>query len=270
MTLISISNIFKLSNLSYIFRVAIDLILVFFLIFFILRSLRKNQRTLQVFKGIIIIVIVKGFTSLFGLTTLNALVDLILSWGILAIIIIFQPEIRAGLEKLGATKNQVKHKLSNDQKERIMDELVSAISRMSRDHTGALITFERQQDLSEYIKTGVRFKADIKAELITTIFYEGTPLHDGATIIKNDKIVSSACFYPPTRKEVPQQFGARHRAAIGISELNDSLTVVVSEETGNISFAQNGEIKKINPKELRAQLINELDWYRSEDESHEQ
>ena len=122
--------------------------------------------------------------------------------------------------------------------------------------------------------------ASIKAELLTTIFYEGTPLHDGATIIKNDMIVASACFYPPTNKEIPSQYGARHRAAVGISEITDSitiivseitdsLTVVVSEETGNVSFAANGELTRINLNELRSKLIAELNWYDEGGEDHE-
>ncbi|HAJ15800.1 diadenylate cyclase [Sharpea azabuensis] len=259
----------RLDTMLQIIRVGVDLIGVFFLIYFLITNFKKSQRTLQVFKGVILILIAKAITSFFGLATLNSLVDAILSWGVLAIIIIFQPEIRSALEKMGATKNEYTHHLSSDERDRIMNELVTGISRMSREHTGALITFERTQDLTEYMKTGVIFEADIKAELLTTIFYEGTPLHDGATIIKNDKIAASACFYPPTRKEVPQSYGARHRAAIGISELNDSLTVVVSEETGRISFCTDGEIREVNPKELRAQLISELDWYGKEGEHHE-
>ena len=170
---------------------------------------------------------------------------------------------------MGQSKNEVQHRLSDDERERAMDELVESITTMSKDKTGALITFERRQSLQDFINTGVKVSASIKAELLTTIFYEGTPLHDGATIIKNDMIVASACFYPPTNKEIPSQYGARHRAAIGISEITDSLTVVVSEETGNVSFAANGELTRINLNELRSKLIAELNWYDEGGEDHE-
>lgn len=248
---------------------AIDLLAVWILLYYGIMMFKSNMRTLQLFKGVIVVLLVKAITSLLGLVTLGTIVDAVITWGVLAIVVIFQPEIRVLLEKMGQTKNEYRHRISDDQKERVMDELVDAITTMSKDRTGALITFERAQSLQDFINTGVRVSASIKAELLTTIFYEGTPLHDGATIIKNDKIVASACFYPPTNKEIPSQYGARHRAAIGISEITDSLTVVVSEETGNISFAIDGELIKINPNELRSKLIVELNWYDEGGDSHE-
>jgi len=184
-------------------------------------------------------------------------------------IIIFQPEIRTLLEKMGQTKNENKKVISNDEKERLMDELVNAITTLSKEQTGALITFERSQPLSDYINTGTKINADIKSELLLTIFWEGTPLHDGATIIQGDNVVCAAAFYPPTNQELSPRYGARHRAALGISEITDSLTVVVSEETGTISFAVNGKLKKIPAKELRASLVNELQWFKSEEKEAE-
>ena len=207
-----------------------------------------------------------GSASSHRKTALNYLVESIINWGVLAIIIIFQPEIRTLLEKMGQTKMTLKKEISDDEKERLMDELVSAITTLSKEQTGALITFERTQSLLDYINTGTRINADIKSELFLTIFWEGTPLHDGATIIQGDRVVCAAAFYPPTNKELSPKYGARHRAAIGISEITDSLTVVVSEETGTISFAMNGELKKIPTKELRASLVNELNWFKSDDE----
>jgi diadenylate cyclase len=230
------------------------------------------MKTMQLFKGVLFVLIVKLITSVFGLTSLNYLVDSIINWGVLAMIIIFQPEIRTLLEKMGQTKLTKHKEISNDEKERLMDELVSAITTLSKEQVGALITFERSQSLIDYINTGTRINADIKSEMFLTIFYEGTPLHDGATIIQGDQIACAAAFYPPTNKELSPRYGARHRAAIGISEITDSLTVVVSEETGTISFATNGELKKIPTKELRASLVNELNWFKTNDEeenSHE-
>jgi len=247
-------------------RSAIDLIVVWFLFYYLISMFKANMRTMQLFKGVLFILIVKIVTSLLGLTTLKYLVDSIINWGVLAVIIIFQPEIRTLLEKMGQTKMTMKKEISDDEKERLMDELVTAILTLSKEQTGALITFERTQSLLDYINTGTRINADIKSELFLTIFWEGTPLHDGATIIQGDRIACAAAFYPPTNKELSPKYGARHRAAIGISEITDSLTVVVSEETGTISFAMNGELKKIPAKELKASLVNELNWFKSNDE----
>lgn len=247
-------------------RSAVDLIAVWLLLYYLMSMFKTNMKTMQLFKGVLLILIVKMLTSILGLSTLNFLVDSIINWGVLAIIIIFQPEIRTVLEKMGQTKITDHKELSNNDKEQIMDELVSAITTLSKEQTGALITFEREQSLIDYINTGTRVDSDIKSELFLTIFYEGTPLHDGAVIIQEDRVVCAAAFYPPTNKDLSPKYGARHRAAIGISEITDSLTVVVSEETGTISFAVGGELKKIPIKELRASLVNELNWFKSKDE----
>ena len=227
------------SQIINFLRSSIDLIAVWFILYYVISMFKTNMKTMQLFKGVLFILIVKLITSVLGLTTLNYLVDSIINWGVLAMIIIFQPEIRTLLEKMGQTKMTMKKEISDDEKERLMDELVSAITKIN---------------------------ADIKSELFLTIFWEGTPLHDGATIIQGDRVACAAAFYPPTNKELSPKYGARHRAAIGISEITDSLTVVVSEETGTISFAMNGELKKIPTKELRASLVNELNWFKSGDE----
>lgn len=255
---------FNLSAIYNVVRTIIDLILVWYVIYLLISMMKQSMRTMQLFKGVLLILILKIFTSLFRLSAMDYLVDTVLTWGVVAIIVVFQPEIRSLLEKIGRTKLEVKHdNLSDDEKERLMDELVSAITKLSEDQTGALITFERGQSLIDYINTGTRINADIKSELIATIFWEGTPLHDGATIIKDDRIVCAAAFYPPTNQELSPLYGARHRAALGISEITDSLTVVVSEETGTISFASDGKLRKIPRKELRASLVTELNWFNS-------
>lgn len=254
------------TNVLNFLRSAIDLIAVWFLFYYLISMFKTNMKTMQLFKGVLFILIVKFLTSVFGLTTLNFLVDSIINWGVLAMIIIFQPEIRTLLEKMGQTKLSLEKEISDDEKERLMDELVNAITTLSKEQTGALITFERSQSLIDYINTGTKINSDIKSELLLTIFWEGTPLHDGATIIQGDRVACSAAFYPPTNKELSPRYGARHRAAIGISEITDSLTVVVSEETGAISFAVDGELRKIPTKELKASLVNELNWFKSNEE----
>jgi diadenylate cyclase len=265
----SLSFAISWTTIINVIRATVDLIAVWFLLYYLISMFKTNMKTMQLFKGVLLILIVKLITSTLGLTTLNFLVDSIINWGVLAVIIIFQPEIRTILEKMGQTKLNDKKEISDDEKERLMDELVSAITTLSKEQTGALITFERRQSLLDYINTGTRINADIKSELFLTIFWEGTPLHDGATIIQGDRVTCAAAFYPPTNKELSPKYGARHRAAIGISEITDSLTVVVSEETGTISFAINGELKKIPMKELRASLVNELNWFKSDDEEDE-
>lgn len=257
----------NLSLILNIIRTIIDLLLVWYILYLGISMFKQNMRTMQLFKGVLIILLIKLVTSVLGLSTMSYLVDTVLTWGIIAVIVIFQPEIRSLLEKMGQTKRDYHmERLSNDQKEHLLDEIVDSVTKLSETQTGALITFERGQSLIDYINTGTKINADIKSELFNTIFWEGTPLHDGAVIIKDDRVVCAAAFFPPTQKDLSPIYGARHRAALGISEITDSLTVVVSEETGTISFAIKGELIKIPRKELRARLVNELGWFKSEDE----
>ena len=257
---------FNLNSIFNVLRTIVDLVLVWYVIYVLVSMMRQNMRTMQLFKGVLLILILKMFTNILGLSVMDYLVNTVLTWGVIAIIVVFQPEIRGLLEKIGRTKLEINHdNLTDDEKERLMDELVSAITKLSEDQTGALITFEREQSLIDYINTGTKINADIKAELFTTIFWEGTPLHDGAMIIKDERVVCAAAFYPPTNQELSPLYGARHRAALGISEITDSLTIVVSEETGTISFAIAGKLRKIPRKELRASLVNALDWFNSKE-----
>ena len=252
------------------FRTLVDMALVWYVLYILISMLKQNMRTMQLFKGVLFILFLKLITSLLGLATMDYLVNTVLTWGIIAIIIIFQPEIRGLLEKIGQTKLDYRmDDLSDDQKEILIDQIVDAVTKLSEDQTGALITFEKSQSLEDYIKTGTKINADIKSELFNTIFWEGTPLHDGAVIIKNDRIICAAAFFPPTNQELSPLYGARHRAALGISEVTDALTIVVSEETGTISFAVAGVLKKIPRKELKANLVNELSWFSSTEKEGE-
>ncbi|MBM6930385.1 TIGR00159 family protein [[Clostridium] spiroforme] len=255
---------FDLSLLVNIVRTILDVLLVWYVLYIVISMFKQNMRTMQLFKGVLIILMLKLVTSILGLSTMGYLVDTILTWGIVAIVVIFQPEIRSLLEKMGQTK--LEHHLSKDQKEYILKEIVDAVTKLSETQTGALITFERGQSLIDYINTGTKINADINSELFNTIFWEGTPLHDGAVIIKDDRIICAAAFFPPTNQDLSPLYGARHRAAIGISEVTDAVTIVVSEETGTISLAINGELKKVPRKELRASLVNELYWFKDEEE----
>ena len=245
-----------LNDVLNVVRALLDIGLVWAVIFFGLRIVRNNSRTVQIFKGILFIFIVKGLAMLIGLTTINYIADMVLSWGVIVMVVIFQPEIRMLLEKLGKTSVLTRlAALSSNEKEHLVEELVKACTQMSASKTGALISLEQGQDLSDYIKTGTSMNSIVSSELLCSIFQYGTPLHDGAVIIRDVRIACAAAYFPPTTKELPTSYGARHRAAVGISEITDSITIIVSEETGTISIAEAGELKSYTSEELRDYLM---------------
>ena len=254
-----------LNDVLNVVRALLDIGLVWAVIFFGLRIVRNNSRTVQIFKGILFIFIVKGLAMLIGLTTINYIADMVLSWGVIVMVVIFQPEIRMLLEKLGKTSVLTRlAALSSNEKEHLVEELVKACTQMSASKTGALISLEQGQDLSDYIKTGPSMNSIVSSELLCSIFQYGTPLHDGAVIIRGVRIACAAAYFPPTTKELPTSYGARHRAAVGISEITDSITIIVSEETGTISIAEAGELKSYTSEELRDYLMTRYQIERRE------
>ena len=254
-----------LNDVLNVVRALLDIGLVWAVIFFGLRIVRNNSRTVQIFKGILFIFIVKGLAMLIGLTTINYIADMVLSWGVIVMVVIFQPEIRMLLEKLGKTSVLTRlAALSSNEKEHLVEELVKACTQMSASKTGALISLEQGQDLSDYIKTGTSMNSIVSSELLCSIFQYGTPLHDGAVIIRGVRIACAAAYFPPTTKELPTSYGARHRAAVGISEITDSITIIVSEETGTISIAEAGELKSYTSEELRDYLMTRYQVERRE------
>ena len=254
-----------LNDVLNVVRALLDIGLVWAVIFFGLRIVRNNSRTVQIFKGILFIFIVKGLAMLIGLTTINYIADMVLSWGVIVMVLIFQPEIRMLLEKLGKTSVLTRlAALSSNEKEHLVEELVKACTQMSASKTGALISLEQGQDLSDYIKTGTSMNSIVSSELLCSIFQYGTPLHDGAVIIRGVRIACAAAYFPPTTKELPTSYGARHRAAVGISEITDSITIIVSEETGTISIAEAGELKSYTSEELRDYLMTRYQIERRE------
>ena len=245
-----------LANIRSVVVMIVDIFVMWLIFYYALRLVRSNSRTIQIFKGIILIVVVDLLAKLLGLKTLQYFTDLFINWGFLAIIIIFQPEIREILERIG--KNNVFSRittLSGDEKENLVDQIVTAVMLLSKDQTGALISIEQSKPLDDFIATGIRLDSDVTAELLTSIFVTSTPLHDGAVIIQGDKIACASAYFPPTTQDVPSRYGARHRAAIGISEITDAVTIVVSEETGTVSIAERGNITPVNRKELRNYLM---------------
>ncbi|MBB5183774.1 diadenylate cyclase CdaA [Catenisphaera adipataccumulans] len=249
----------SISDVPYIIRWIVDILVLWGLIYAGLRLVRNNTRTIQIFKGVIILLIVKGLSVLLGLNALSYIMNLFLQWGVVAIIIVFQPEIRGVLEKLGRTSSPLHWaELTNGEYEHMINELVEACDEMSRTKTGALITIQQTQQLTDYVNTGIRMDSVVSAELLQTIFQYGTPMHDGAVIIQGNKIACAAAYFPPTTKDLPSKYGARHRAAVGISEITDSITIVVSEETGAISVAVKGQLIQYPAEGLRRYLKNML------------
>ncbi len=245
-----------------IFKTGFDILIVWGLLYYLIEIVRRNIRTQQIFKGVLLILLLKLVSNLFRLSMVSWLIDLILNWGVVAIIIVFQPEIRGVLEKLGQTRttSNVTH-LSTTQKGELVNQLYEACKQMSEDHTGAIISFERKQSMADYIATGVAIDANINSDLLLTIFMDGTRLHDGAVIIQGNRICCASAFFPQTKKELSPKYGARHRAALGISEATDALTIVISEETGTVSFAIRGELIPIKMNDFKNRLLNEIEAY---------
>ncbi|GEP25183.1 MAG: diadenylate cyclase CdaA [Lentilactobacillus diolivorans] len=232
------SGIFTLHNLTSL----IDICVVWFLIYKLILMVR-GTKAVQLLRGIVIIFIIKIASSLLGLSTVSWIVDQVINWGVIAIIVIFQPEIRRGLERVGRGSLFVRGRKENEAAKKLISSLDRAIQYMSKRRIGALITIQMNTGLEEYIETGIDVDADVSGELLINIFIPNTPLHDGAVIIKNNRIAVAAAYLPLSQSNlIPKELGTRHRAAVGISELTDALTVVISEETGEVSITQNNEL----------------------------
>lgn len=229
---ITVWNILDIIVVSYIFYKGYMLI--------------KETRAEQLLKGILLIVLLIPISKWLQLTMLNWILSSIITIAVLSSMIIFQPEIRRALEHIGRRAFAEKHFLEDESiRDRVITAIVNAVENLSKSRTGALIIIEQLTGLGEIINTGIKIDALISAALLENIFVVNTPLHDGATIIRNDRIIASGCFLPLTSdSELNKQLGTRHRAALGISETSDALTIVVSEETGTISLAVNGRLTR--------------------------
>ena len=236
-------------------RMVLDIVIVWILLYYVIKMVRGNNKTTQIFKGIIFLMMVQAIAKYFGLETLAYLTDNVMTWGFLALIIIFQPEIRSILERVGTSNVFTRMAtLSGSEKEKLVNALMDATSNLAESKTGALITLEQSASLSDFIKTGVQMNSIVTAELLCSIFTKTTPLHDGAVIIQGDRISCGSAYFPPTTLDLPSRYGARHRAAIGISEITDAITIVVSEETGKVAVAEEGKLIQMNERKLRSYL----------------
>ena len=244
-----------IQNIWSIIRIVIDIGIMWIILYYTIKFVRNNNRTIQIFKGILIVLLLNGIAKLLGLSTVAFFSDQIISWGFLAIIIVFQPEIRGALERIGKTNafSKMSSLLANE-KEELVEQLYEATVTLSKSRTGALISIEQSQSMEDYIKTGITVNAAVTKELLCSIFMTTTPLHDGAVIIQGDKVACASAYFPPTSINLSSRYGARHRAALGISEVSDALTIVVSEETSAISIAEHGTIFNVDEQQLKDYL----------------
>jgi len=250
-----------LDSIIMIVKKIIDISLVWVLFYQILKNIRNNVKLSLLFKGVAIILILKLASDFFGLTTIGLLLEYVIMWGPLALIIIFQPEIRNVLEQLGRTQLLGRHKvLTVDERERLVYEIVQAVDYMRKARIGALIVIERDYSLSNYIEKAKKVYADLSSDLLISIFFPNNPLHDGGVIIQGDKITCAGAVFPTTSStKVNKRFGTRHRAALGIVEETDAISVVVSEETGRLSIGVKGELfYNLSLDDVRMMLIDEL------------
>ena len=239
----------------------IEILIIAFLFYEILVWFKKT-RAWALFKGILFILIAVLIAAIFNFTTILWIASKTLSVGIIGIFIIFQPELRKALESLGSRKG-VFNKLFNNGSgrnyvsEKSIEELVTAVSELSRSKTGALICIEEEISLDDYINTGIKIDSSISTQLLLNIFIDKTPLHDGAVIIREDRIKAATCYLPlSNNKEINKKYGTRHRAGVGLSEVSDAFVIIVSEETGHISLGLSGKlIEDVDPFELKTRLL---------------
>ena len=221
----------------------LDILLVWYLIYRLLMYARGTQM-MNLLKGVGIFLIAKSVSSLAGLQTVDWLLGQVLSWGVVAMIILFQPELRRALEILGRDlfKNR---KSRNNPSEKLINDIEKSVQYMSKRKIGALISIEGQDGLGDYISSGIPLDAEITNQLLINIFIPNTPLHDGAVIISDYQIAAASCYLPLSESTlIPKELGTRHRAAIGLSEVTDAVTVIVSEETGDISVVKGDKMNR--------------------------
>ena len=266
-----------LTTILNILTKVLDVAIVWFMLYQLLKYARTNFKLTLIFKGVFVIFILKLFSEWLNLNTVGIILEYVISWGPLAIIIIFQPEIRTVLESIGRTQLLGRHKtLTVDEREKIVYEIINAAEYLKKNRIGALIVIERDYSLAEYIEPANKLYADLSSDLLIAIFYEGNPLHDGGVIIQGDKITCAGSVFPTSMNPtISKRLGTRHRAALGISEISDCIAVVVSEETGRISVAIQSELNyNLSLDDTKLLLLEELQpkketFYETEQESED-
>jgi len=256
-----LKDILDLTSAWRVVALVVDITLVAFIVFYVIRII-KQTRAMQIVKGILMLFILMIVSKVLNLVILDFILTNVMTYGMLLFIVVFQPELRNAFEKLGRKKIvdifDFDDKLKNKQ---IVSEIVKAVEIMSLKKIGALIVIEQSTKISDIAREGVDLSAKVSSELLQTIFIPRTPLHDGAVVIGDDKIKAASCVLPLASENlVPKNLGTRHRAAVGMSEVSDALVIVVSEETGTISFVESGKMKRdLTGEKLTAILLKGLD-----------
>ena len=256
-------NSFLSNFFNTIFRITIndviDILIVAYIFYKILMFI-KDTRAAQVLKGILFLLVATQLSDIFNLHTLYWLLVNTLQFGVIAALIIFQPELRAGLEHIGRTKFNFFVKgglnISEEALNKNIEEIIEALYSLSRQKIGALIIMERQTRIGDIINTGTIIDGEVSRQLLINIFIPNTPLHDGAVVIRDNQVKAAACFLPLTQsKDLSKDLGTRHRAAIGVSEVSDCISLIVSEETGDVSIAKSGKIYRGISKERMSNIL---------------
>lgn len=243
----NVSKALGMANLTITWVDIIEIIIISFLFYHVLLWI-KSTRAWNLFKGIMVILMFVVIAAFFQMSTILWIAENTLNVGLIALVIIFQPELRKALENLGDKNilNDLFNLNKTDTKkfsDHTIDELVKAVYAMGKVKTGALIVIEDEILLNDYIRTGIDVDALVSSQLLINIFEKNTPLHDGAVIMRGDRVISATCYLPLSDSmSLSKELGTRHRAAVGISEVSDSMTIIVSEETGNVSIALRGQI----------------------------
>ncbi|MDY4230839.1 MAG: diadenylate cyclase CdaA [Candidatus Faecousia sp.] len=260
----SIINFFRdvLAMLPTIkFMDIIDILLVTFVLYTLIMMIQTTGAA-RIAKSIVLLLVLAVVTKLLNMYLMSFLLDRVLEIGLIALVIMFQPELRRMLEKIGSKSLRELLSTKQEQREidRVIGETVNACEIMSRERTGVLIVFERETSLIDYQKTGTVIDARVSSELLRNLFFTKASLHDGAVIIRNERIAAAGCVLPLTQsRNISSDLGTRHRAGIGMSEVSDAVVVIVSEETGTISVAVNGMLKRhLAPQTLERLLLKEL------------
>ena len=240
----------------------VDISIVIFLAYYFFKIV-KESRAWQLIKGIALLIIVTWASSLFNLKILNSILSTIMNFGVIAILIIFQPELRRGLEQLGTNKFTKFFGITKDLETKTKEDvykIVIATMELAKQKTGALIVIERDIKIQDIIAKGIEINAEVSPQLLVNIFVPNTPLHDGAVVISNNKIAAAACVLPlADDKNIAKELGTRHRAAVGASRESDCIVIVVSEETGKVSVAKDGTlIADVREDVLKKILINNV------------
>ncbi len=239
----------------------VDILLVWLIFYYIFKNIKNNVKLTLIFKGVLFVAVLKIVSDIFNFVTIGLLLEYVIMWGPLALIIVFQPEIRTILEQLGRNQLLGRHKvLTVDERERLVYEIVSAMEQLRKERIGALIVIERDVSLSDYIEKAKKIYGDLSNELLVSIFFPNNPLHDGGVIIQGDRISCAGAVFPTSNNlKGNKRLGTRHRAALGIAEETDAVVLVVSEETGRLSIAVKGELYyNLSLDDVRMTLIDEL------------